>query len=77
MSLTGVPCLDRSSDCKVWAASGRCKTDTWVNDNCLISCGRFDICTCVVPTLQPIGTFLSTWQRRMRFLANLHKSKLT
>ena len=42
--VTGVQCIDRGRECKTWADEGRCKLKSWVNDNCLLSCGRFDIC---------------------------------
>ena len=40
----GIRCQDRSHYCGAWANDGRCKTDRWVYDNCLLSCKRFTVC---------------------------------
>ena len=50
---TGVLCKDRSKYCKHWAEDGRCKTDRWVVDNCLLSCNRSTICDRNI--IQPVG----------------------
>ncbi|XP_028395190.1 zinc metalloproteinase nas-13-like [Dendronephthya gigantea] len=50
---TGVLCKDRSKYCKAWANDGRCDTDRWVFDNCMLSCKRFSICDREM--IKPIG----------------------
>lgn len=51
--IKGVLCKDRSKYCKAWANDGRCDTDRWVFDNCMLSCRRFTICDRTM--IKPIG----------------------
>lgn len=44
VSLLGFICVDRSEFCNEWRKDGRCKTDAWVQNNCLVECKRSDIC---------------------------------
>ena len=49
-------CKDRSKYCKEWANDGRCDTDRWVYNNCMLSCKRFTICDQEI--IKPIGKHL-------------------
>ena len=53
----GVLCKDRSRHCKSWAEDGRCDTDRWVHDNCLLSCNRNKICDKEI--IKPVGKFIN------------------
>ncbi|XP_028409996.1 uncharacterized protein LOC114532645 isoform X2 [Dendronephthya gigantea] len=50
----GTRCSDKSESCPFWAKAGRCKTDSWVQKNCLISCNVKG--TCDRQEIKPEGT---------------------
>ena len=63
----GTRCLDKNKTCRTWARVGRCKTDAWVQKNCLLSCNVKG--TCDRQQIRPEGTcsrpFGLGWDRKL------------